>query len=509
MRKWFASLAAVGLVTAAATAQSIPCIFAYQQTGYDNGVPSTGWKVNYPTLAGDRFSVDFDGDVAGANVVGLVADLWSTGPGGVLGQVAFCTSNFGVDSTGTTPDIVGGVVAGTTAPTGVVPNSSAGFCPGFVGIDLPDFTAGNDLHGVLTMATGDSVLWLCSDTAAPAGRTYFTTNSYTTTALPFSVNWMMRAAKTGTPGTYTINGVTAASVADNGFLSLEFWGTAGTGAYLQGIFIGSSFIPVPAFAIPTGTCNFAPGFAANSGDLNGNITGCPPVGTSVSFGAFFLDATNPKPNGHPKATLTNLASFTVTSQSKACCPLPCFGILDDGIVDATFWKVVYPSTGGDWISVKLGAIPAGVNNLLSTEVCCYDTGGAGGQFQSVGVYAANFGVDSTGNTLDPASPISEVTGAAASVPAAVSQWTFPGVTFDFADVAATTGSVVHLGVNWNSGDTVLWEASDSDGIDDPNASSPNDCGVIPNTTSFFTSNNFTSTAIPFTFANAMQRLTWN
>src|SRR5262249_58410661 len=104
----------------------------------------------------------------------------------------FCTSNLSVDPTGTTPDSINGVISGATNPTGVVPASSAGFCPGYVGVDLTDFTGGTDTHAVMTMVTGDTVLWQCSDTGAPAGRSYFTTNNYSTAAIPNSVNLMMR-----------------------------------------------------------------------------------------------------------------------------------------------------------------------------------------------------------------------------------------------------------------------------------------------------------------------------
>lgn len=508
MRKWFASLAAVGLVAAAASAQSIPQLGCYLQVGYDNGVPGVGWKISFPTGAGDRMSVDFNADLAGRPIAGMALDLWSTGPGGALGQVAFCTSNFAVDSTGTTPDAIGGIISGTVAPTGVVPTSSAGFCPGYVGVDLANFTAGTDVHSVMTMATGDSSLWQCADTSVAAGRSYFTTNTYATPAIPFTVNWMQRAVTTGTPGSYTINGTTAASVSDSGFLSFEFWGTAGTTGYLQGLFLGPTFIALPGFVIPTGQCNFTPpGSGPDNGALQGNLTGCPPVGLSLSFGAFFLDNTNIKPNGHPTVTLTNLASFTVTSATGTCNPLLCYGVADDGVLDSFIWKVGYPSGTGDWFNVKCGPVPAGVTNLLSMEAPCWDFGGFGGTFQSAGAYAANLGLDSTGNTMDPASPISAVGGSSAAVAAGSAQWGYPATVFDFADVGATLGSIVHIGLRFQTGDTVLWQASDTDTVDDD---AGNDCAKpFPNTTSFFSSDNFSTTAIPFSTVNVMQRLIWN
>lgn len=512
MRKWFASLAALGLVNAAATAQTIPSLDCWPLFGYDNGVGGTGWKVIYPTGAGDRFNVDFNADLAGLNVVGLALDMVSTNPGGSIGQVAYCTSNFGVDSTGTTPDTVGGVISGSSAwGTSGVPASSAAFCGAYVGLDFADFTAGSDVHAVMTMVTGDTTLWLCSDTSAAQGRSYFTTNNYATTAIPFTVNWMMRAVYGGTPGSFTINGATAVNVRDDGTLALQFWGTAGTTGYLQGLFLGgTTFIALPGFVVPTGQCNFVPpGTGPDNGVLSGSLAGsCPPVGLSLSFGAFWLDNTNLKANGHATITLTNLASFTVTSTSKACCPLPCYGINDDGVLDSIIWKVAYPSTSGDWFNVKCGPVPTGVTNLLSMEAPCWDFNGTGGTFKDAGAYKANLGLDPTGNTMDPASPISAVGGASASVAPGASQWGYPATLFDFADVAATLGSIVHIGLHFNTGDTGLWQASDTDAAD-INPTIPSGCGVLPNTTSFFTSNNFTTSAIPFSTVNAMQILHWN
>src|SRR5262249_38164519 len=151
-----------------------------------------------------------------------------TGPGSALGQLAFCTSNLTLDPTGTTPDLLNGVISSLTSPTGL-PSSSAGFCASFTGFDLPDFSGSTDTHAVLGVATGTTALWLCSDTGLPAGRSYFTTNAYATSAIPLTyLNWMIRAVVVGTPGSFTINDQVTAHVGDSDPLRFTFWGTAGT-----------------------------------------------------------------------------------------------------------------------------------------------------------------------------------------------------------------------------------------------------------------------------------------
>src|SRR5258705_6252497 len=78
MRKWFVSLAVLGLAATAATAQVIPGAIAnslFQVSEDDNGA-ETSFKIFYPTVAGEAYNVDFNADGAGMTVMGVAIQLY-------------------------------------------------------------------------------------------------------------------------------------------------------------------------------------------------------------------------------------------------------------------------------------------------------------------------------------------------------------------------------------------------------------------------------------------------
>ena len=81
---------------------------------------------------------------------------------------------------------------------------------------------------------------------------------------------------------------------------------------------------------------------------------------------------------------------------------------------------------------------------------------------------------------------------------------YPATVYDVPDLALSS-TVYHAVSQWQPGDSCVWIGSDTDGTDD---SAPNDCGVIPNSTSFFTSAGYTAPATPFSTANWMMKIDW-
>src|SRR6185295_18032173 len=77
MRKWFASLCALGLAATAATAQTIPSAIANSlfQLAEDDGIAEVTLKFTSPTAAGEMYNVDFNTDGAGMTVFGIAVEL--------------------------------------------------------------------------------------------------------------------------------------------------------------------------------------------------------------------------------------------------------------------------------------------------------------------------------------------------------------------------------------------------------------------------------------------------
>jgi len=433
MRKWFASLAVLGL-SAVATAQTIPVppvggLGQSQSILFDDGGAETSWKVFYPTAAGDAFSVDIDEMATGMDLQGIAINTWQTTSTGPIGTKYLALApDSAIDTLGHTPDLnaalfVLGNLSGTVTIT-PNPGVAAGFCPAFVGYG-PGGTVGTvgagGMHAVHTFVTGDSGSWLCSDSSSPDNRAYFTSNNYSTTAIPLAGHdLMMRVIGSlpCTPGAgpsayMTVNNATGTvHVKQDGFLSSTLWSCCAIQPtlYIQGIQIPPyPFVQVPPLLLATGYENGSPIADSKQGTvgdfLSDPSTGpCVPANVSFNVFGFYLDNCDLKKNGKPKIKQTNTVTVVTDPNYKSCNPCVCFGQCDDGSQDSFIWKVQNPAGSGDYFNANFGGTtdPAGnscgVTSVNSIEISSWDFCGSGSttgpSWASVGLYE--------GSTVDPA-----------------------------------------------------------------------------------------------------------
>lgn len=540
MRKWFASLAVLGL-SAVATAQTIPVppvggLGQSQSIFFDDGVAVTSWKVFSPTGAGDAFNVDFDQMAGGMTATGVAMNTYQNQSTGVIGikYVMLAPDNLTVDTTGTTPDInaplsILGSLSGSVTITGN-PGVGAGFCSGLVGYDLPDVTIGTGgLHAVTTALTGDSGTWLCSDLGSSEGRSYFTSANYSGVATKLNgYDLMMRVigtVNTGTGSAYmTVNNATGiTNVAQTGFITATLWSSCAIQPtlYIQGVTIpGYPFFQVPPFILATGYDNGSPNgdpFSGSVGDfLSDPSSGpCIPAGVSFDVSGFYLDNCDLKKNGKPKLKSTNAVTVNVTPSLGDCNPCACFGQSDDGSLDGNIWKVQNPAGSRDYFNVQVGGLtdpsgnPCPVTTVTAISAASWDFCGSGPSWASVGLYE--------GSTIDPGSPdlgSAVATATTLNMAPNAADFSYPGTTYDFPDLFTSTSVALasltngHVAMEWATGDTCTWIGSDTDGADD-DANPTGSCSTVPGTTSYFTLNGYTSAAIQFTTANWMMRVDWS
>src|SRR5262249_16291153 len=234
--------------------------------------------------------------------------------------------------------------ASLSNPTGQ-PLFGAPYCSQFTTFDTPDVVLGTGgSHAVITMKTGDSQTWLCTDGWDSSGfahtgarHSFFTTDSYATPARYSAnkVNYMIRlAGPPATPngGLFLVNGALAGTMPGGATIATQFWSSDGAAPtlYLQVLNVGP-LIPLPGVVLQTGKTNFVPNGIQQLGVLSGPVP-CITVGLTLTFGCFFSDNLDKKKNGKNKIKLSNFASTTVTG-SKICTPNVCFGIRDDGTME--------------------------------------------------------------------------------------------------------------------------------------------------------------------------------
>jgi hypothetical protein len=540
MRKWFVSLAVLGIASAA-SAQTIPnggCNQKLSQAlGFDDGRAETSWKVRNPTGHTDAFSVDFDdlAGNAGMTIEGIALNTFQSSSSGSFGirYVSLCPDNLAVSSLGKTPDVVNPITqlgsrGGTVTITGS-PGVGAGYCPGFVIYDVPDASPGTTggEHAVMSMLSGDSSTWLCSDQTAPnSGRSYFTSSQYATPAIALSGDLMMRLIGPITPvggsAYVTVNASQATnsvSFSETDDVAVTLWSSAAVQPtlYLQGIVI-PTFIALPNLVLSTGFENFAPISDAFQGTICGPAG--PPCGfAGFSFGitAFYIDNADLKKNGNGKIKQSNTVACTVTpGNAKVCNPCLCFGQADDGFLDGTIWKVQNPAGPADFFNVRLdhadaaGAPCAVPTNFLSVQAASWDFCGTGPSWASVGIYGASTSLGS--NTPDLANVLAAST--TLSMAPNASDFSYPATTYDFPDIAASTNTtianatVMHAAMQWPLGDSCIWIGSDTSGTND-DSTSTGGCSTIPGSTSFFTRTGYTTASTLLTNVNWMMRIDWN
>lgn len=540
MRKWLASIAVLGMASAAATAQTVPVppVGGCGQTQsllWDDGTFEVGWRLNFNTAVGDSWATDFNDDAAGMTVTGVaIATMqsysFSAGPIGIR-YVKLCPDNLAVSTLGRTPDLnaplaqrnsTSGAITGANGP-------SAGYCPGFVGFDTPDLLVPSTggLHAATTFVTGDSASWLCADATIinPVNNRHseFTTNSFATAGLSDSWDYGIRliASLNPAPGSAYLtvnNSIAPVSIGQAAQIQTSLWSSCGPLAnqpttYLQGVFL-PTFIPVPSFTMQTGIQINASTGTSVQDPFVGTICAplsdisqgpCVPAGAVFDVGAFYLDRCTIKKNKKPKLRLTNLVTVTVTANTKVCNPCVCFGQVDDGRVDAFIWKVNYPAQSRDYFNVRVGSFfdpNSGLGcgtTVTDIQVSSFDRCGSGPSWDSVGLYLPNTGLDPSGGTPNLGSPVALAT-TLSMVPLA-SDVSYPVTIYDFPDVSTTASTLLnttlglHVAAKWKTGDTCVWMGGDSDGVDDDSTSTGVLCSSIPNTTSFFAYDGFVNAAL--------------
>ncbi len=536
-----ALLAVLATLGSPLVAQTIPVppiggLGQSQSIFFDDGGAETSWKVFYPTAAGDAFNVDFDQAAGGMTATGVAMNTYQTTSTGVIGlkYVLLAPDNLTVDTTGATPDVnsplsILGSLSGTVTITGN-PGVSAGFCPGFVGYDLPDVTLGTSgVHVVTTCLTGDSGTWVCSDASDADARSYFTSSSYSTAASILSGHDLMLrvigAVNTGAGSAYlTVNNASGTvEVGQADLLASTLWSNCAIQPtlYITGVTIpGYPFVQFPTTILSTGYENGSPIADLTQGTVGGFLASsiscvCVPAGSIFDVSAFYLDNCSLKKNGKPQLRSTNAVRVVVTPNLAACNPCICFGQADDGSLDGNIWKVQNPAGSRDYFNARIGGAvdPCGsgcpVTSVTSISMASWDFCGSGPSWASVGLYQES--------TLDPGSPdLAAVVASATTLDMApnAADFSYPATTYDFPDVLASTSVALagltsgHVAARWKTGDTCTWIGSDTDGTDD-NANPTGSCSNIPGTGSYFTLSGYSTPAVQFTTANWMMKVVWN
>lgn len=483
MRKFFAS---IGVLAIASTASAqIIDLTPMQTVGYEDGNGEVAWKIANPSGASDWFSVDFGADASGATMAGLWADSAVIGSNGGAQQIGTAvTGGGGFPDTGTA------IMQSAAVPPTDGFNSDTGY-----GTACMD--PGSDFHVVYNMTPGDTEVWLVSDTdGATSGRSFFSSDSYTTGAAAF-FNWRMGYAGYPFPidGTLLVNGGIAASISNTDDICMTFSACAsgvGSAFYLcTPIFFGPL---LPAAFTTTGGIIGGP--CSNQWTICTTLTCADPTGGPFGFCCIYLDPCDVKTfNGKPKSKVSTTATLVITPDGTCG---GCYGQLDDGIVDFYIWKVQNPAGTGDWFNVNHGApAPAsGVTTLTGVQVSSWDFCGFGPCWASVGIYADNGSGSPTGAAFPAANPC--------MAPGAADGGPYPMTMYDTPDTPAAAATAWHVASNWPVGDSCIWLGSDTDGTDST-------CGTpIPSagTTSGFASDNYASGTVGFSAGNWAMKIDW-
>jgi hypothetical protein len=547
MRKWFASLAVLGLAATAATAQTIPNAIANSlfQVSEDDNAAELAYKLFYPSAAGEAFNVDFNSDAAGMTVMGVAVELYISAGTGQIGTVAVCADNLALDASGRTPDLAS-PLASLTNPTGS-PSAGGGFCSGFTTYDTPDVALGTGgVHGVVSFAVNDSNTWMCTDAWDSSGfnhtgarHSFWTTDSYATPSSYSFNKWNYMIRLSGPPATpggglFLVNGLTSGTMPGGGTISLQFWSSDGAAPtlYLMVLNAGGPLIAFLPVVLSTGNTNFVPNGIQQLGVITGTMP-CSATGLTLTFGCFFSDNLDKKKNGKNKIKLSNFSSTTVTP-SKICSPNVCFGIRDDGTMEnGVFNPRIWYGFGSaaktnDCASVHMGkASPLApvVTNLTAVESATWDFCGTNPCWQQVGIYQSNLTVDPSGNTPNLGAPLTSIGGSSACYPggAFTGSWGFPATVYDTPDILANTTTDYHTSFEWASNDSCLfvgldggagWVGGTSDDLGDDCAPQIQGTSSV-GSNSFYSLDGFATPAVDGTGGgiypvyNLLERIDWN
>lgn len=164
----------------------------------DDGTIETPWVVHIPSRTSDYFNNDFGDGSGEASVDALtisVLDFMTAVPAYPTAGVS--NANLAVDPTGATPDVVGpgllALVAPFTFPSGTLALTSAQYISHPTSV--PGSALGDHVHGWVQFQPGAFLLAVGADITSPNGCSYFTSDAYTTPAMPFGfANWGIRLA---------------------------------------------------------------------------------------------------------------------------------------------------------------------------------------------------------------------------------------------------------------------------------------------------------------------------
>ena len=492
MRNILAS-AAVLCLTAGAMAQDTNGNM-HKVVRFDDGGSESYWKGSFPSLASDYFSIDMGGALDGGTVSAVYCDALETN--GIAGafSVIGVAENCG-------PGIPDPTIIAASANSPAVAALEPGDTDDYYSVACAALgSPANGYSAVVSWTAGDSHIWVGADTSSGSnGRAYWTTASYAGCAgLATPLNWSLAVGLTGDAGELMINGGSSATVEqDGGEACFTFYGpTLNT----PGVLFLVAPITLKLIALTTDGPFAGP--CPMSWSICSTFTCADPTFSGFTFGHFYFDNNDLKPNGKPKIKLAT-ADLTV-SASPSC--VPSFGQKDDCILDSTIWKVQNPAGPSDWFNVNHGTTAGvGVTSMTGVEISSWDFCGFGPSWAEVGVYAANTGLDAAGCTPDLSSPVGTAGGSTAAMSPAAGDWGCPLTFYDLPDGGLSSTTIYHVASQWQSNDSCTWLGSDTDGTDS-GLGAP-----IPNNgcCSLFTLDNYTTSAVRFSAANWMMQVKWN
>lgn len=496
------ALCAAAAIGAPATGQTMTNPYDRPTFAYDDGVAEAAFTLSSPAAVGDWFSVDLNDDVAGHPILGVAIELKELDNSGAIRSIMICGDKAS-DASGHTPDL-SVVYSQLDSPTGLLGPNTDGFT--YYAFDLDDVpasvTSTTKLHIVVSFAVGDQSLLLRADMTGFGSfdNSFFTTDGFATAAQNAGKNWIVRPIVDATPGTFTFNGGSSASIGHGDTVYCTFSGPAPT-FYLQFLSFGNTApTMIPPFVLSTGYDNFAPWDQPTVGRLSGEIDDLVnPLPDGKYFGyALFLDPTDLKKNHKPKIKSTGTSSFDLEKQPSQ------WGRRDDTASEGSYWRPDFAVTGTDdnWFDVYLGRpdVPNDLHvanaKLDKVSLSVLNTGSRTESFKEVGVYK--------GSVSDPSTPdiVGGIVGRqmGTSIPAGTADSNF---LIDLTDVQLDPGTAYHVAIHFGAGDSDLWIAGDDDGIDD-DAHAYSDLAADPaamtigDTGSYFTSDGF-NTNSPMTW----------
>lgn len=277
----------------------------YTKFRQHDGSGETSWKVSNPSVSGDWFNVDFGGMVTGVTAAAIGIDTFDTSmTGGSWAVVGLYSS-----STNGAPDIIGGSIATTT---NAVVNAGDDLSS-VQGYGIPCTTLGSDVHVAVNFNAGDTNLWLAADTnGAIANTSYFTSSSYSTGQIPFTLNWVMEIGgfAPGSDGTLLVNGANSAAITqgDNACLTFTGCDSGVRGAlYLTSPVFFGPLLPPPL----TVTGGILGGPCDNQWTLCSQTDCNTPTGGPSGLATFYLDPCDLKANGLPRAKVSTTGLLNI------------------------------------------------------------------------------------------------------------------------------------------------------------------------------------------------------